>query len=253
MPKNIIVPNKGKWCLAGTDTPYTGLGHSRGVTYQYQDGVRTVLSKLSPNIQEYVNNLWEMENPQRRGLRNGIYYPFSTGISIDFGAGIDLDKQTPEFRKAAYQGFSEKQMNDELSKRAEVDLKYVDKTLRKYTQFPDTVSPSIKMGLMDMKHQVGSLGSYNKLLTAVANGNLQDIQEESKVSYRTEKSGDMKYDRRRHDLRNEKYFNYSKPLVSTSLPKYITPAKPKETFPTPNWNSFQWKPLGIGEIIGVSK
>lgn len=238
----IIVLNNGKWCLAGTNTPYTGLGHSNGITYQYKEGMRTILTKPAPNIQEYVDNLWEMENPQRRGLKNGIYYPFSTGISTDFGAGIDLDKQTPEFRKAAYQGFSESQMNDELSKRAKADLKYVDKTLRKYTTFPDTVSPNIKMGLMDMKHQLGRLGTYKKLLTAVANGNQQSIQKESKVSYKTDKTGNMIYDKRRHEMRNKMYFNYGKPSVPNALPKYLTPPKPIKALPTPNWDSFQWKP-----------
>lgn len=36
--KKTIVNNKGMWCLAGTNTPYTGLGHSNGITYSYKDG-----------------------------------------------------------------------------------------------------------------------------------------------------------------------------------------------------------------------
>lgn len=193
-----------------------------------------------------------MENPQRQGLKNGIYYPFPTELSIDFGAGIDLSKQTPAFRKAAYQGFSEKQMNDELTRRANADLKYVNKILRRYTRFPDTISPNIKMGLMDMKHQLGSLGIYKKMLTAVANGNQQGIQKESKVSYPSEKTGNMIYDKRRHKMRNETYFHYGKPSVSNPLPKYITPIKSTKTLPIPQWDSFQWKPLGLSKIFGVS-
>lgn len=250
--KKAIVNKNGKWCVQGTNAPYTGFGHSRGITSSYKDGVRTILTKPSPNIQENVDNLWEMENAQRNGLKNGIYHPFSTGISMDFGAGIDLSKQTPAFRKAAYQGFTEKQMNDELSRRAKADLQYVDKMLGKHTQYPDTVSPNMKMALMDIKHQVGSLNSYPKLLRAVAHGDLEGIREESKVSYKSEKNGKMTYDKRRHELRKEKYFHYGEPSAPKPLPKYITPARPVATLPVPKWDSTQWKPMGLGEIIGVN-
>lgn len=247
-----IVAKNGKWFLAESNVPYTGLGHSRGITSSYKNGVRTILTKPTPSIQEYVSNLWEMENPQRKGLENGNYYPFTTtNGSVDFGAGIDLSKQTPTFREAARRGFSEEQMNEELTKRATQDLKHVNEMLGKYTQFPDTVSSKIKMGLMDIKHQVGSLGSYKKLMNAVAHGNLEDIQEESKVSFLSGTTGKKEYDKRRHELRKEKYFNYGKLPVTNSLPKYLTPAKTERSFPLYKWGSNQKKTWGLGNIVGI--
>ena len=181
-----------------------------GKVYRYTlDGRKVLLSKPAPNPQRVVNNVWLYENPQRRGFVNGLYYPFVTANgNIDIGAGIDMSKQTAAFRREAQRGLTPQRMNQELYKRVYEHLGKVDTALRRYTNYPDTVSPQIKEGLADLRYQVGSLGGYPKLLQSVARGDLNGIRRESRVMYRNNKTGKMEYDKRRHEARLRDYFHY---------------------------------------------
>lgn len=199
-----------------------------GFTYRYTlDGRKILLSKPKPDPQRIVANLWQFENPQRRGFVNGLYYPFVTANgNTDIGAGIDMSKQTAAFRKEAQRGLTPQRMNQELYKRANEHLRKVDSALRRYTNYPDTVSPQIKEGLADIRYQVGSLGGFPKLLRAVAKGDLNEMRQESRVMYRNNNTGKMEYDKRRHEARCRGFFHYGQggfvgmasPLMESIIP-----------------------------------
>lgn len=167
------------------------------------------MTKPKPNVENFVRNIWNFENPQHRGYVNGKYRPFVTANgNIDIGAGIDISRQTPEFRREAYKGFTPEEMHKELTRRAAQKLQQALKALKPYTNFPDTVSPQIITGLADLSYQVGSLKGYPKLLQSVAKGDLKGIQRESRVMYRNNITGKMEYDKRRHEARQRNYFHY---------------------------------------------
>ena len=173
--------------------------------------------------------MWLFENPKRRGFVNGLYYPFVTANgNTDIGAGIDMSKQTAAFRKEAQRGLTPQRMNQELYKRANEHLRKVDTALRRYTNYPDTVSPQIKEGLADLRYQVGSLGGYPKLLQSVAKGDLNGIQRESRVMFKNKK-GQMQFDKRRYDARNSNYFYYRQGGMISPLMESIMPNTYKES------------------------
>ena len=190
---------------------------------------KVLLSKPRPNPQRVVKNLWLFENPQRRGFVNGLYYPFVTANgNTDIGAGIDMSKQTAAFRREAQRGLTPQRMNQELNKRVNEHLRKVDTALRRYTNYPDTVSPQIKEGLADLHYQVGSLGGYPKLLQSVAKGDLNGIQRESRVMFKNKK-GQMQFDKRRYDARNSNYFYYRQGGMISPLMESIMPNTYKES------------------------
>mgnify|MGYP004568247195 CR=1 FL=1 len=210
MKKFLLIKRKGQWFMPNSDKPFSGVASCNGFTYRYTlDGRKILLSKPKPDPQRIVANLWQFENPQRRGFVNGLYYPFVTANgNTDIGAGIDMSKQTAAFRKEAQRGLTPQRMNQELYKRANEHLRKVDSALRRYTNYPDTVSPQIKEGLADIRYQVGSLGGFPKLLRAVAKGDLNEMRQESRVMYRNNNTGKVEYDKRRHEARQRNYFHY---------------------------------------------
>ena len=211
MRKKIIVKRKGQFYIGNSSVPFSGVIRLvDGKVYRYTlDGRKILLSKPKPDPQRIVDNFWQFENPQRRGFVNGLYYPFVTANgNTDIGAGIDISKQTAAFRKEAQRGLTPQRMNQELYKRANEHLRKVDTALRRYTNYPDTVSPQIKEGLADIRYQVGSLGGFPKLLRAVAKGDLNEMRQESRVMYRNNNTGKMEYDKRRHEARQRNYFHY---------------------------------------------
>ena len=210
MYKDYYVRRNGQWISLNTGKPFSGIVRSGNLYFNLtKDGRKILLSKPKPDPKRIVANLWQFENPQRRGFVNGLYYPFVTvNGNTDIGAGIDMSKQTAAFRKEAQRGLTPQRMNQELYKRANEHLRKVDTALRRYTNYPDTVSPQIKEGLADIRYQVGSLGGFPKLLRAVAKGDLKGIQRESRVMYRNNITGKMEYDKRRHEARQRNYFHY---------------------------------------------
>ena len=230
MKRFILIKRNGQWFSPNSDKPFSGVASCNGFTYRYTlDGRKVLLSKPRPNPQRVVKNLWLFENPQRRGFVNGLYYPFVTANgNTDIGAGIDMSKQTAAFRREAQRGLTPQRMNQELNKRVNEHLRKVDTALRRYTNYPDTVSPQIKEGLADLRYQVGSLGGYPKLLQSVAKGDLNGIQRESRVMFKNKK-GQMQFDKRRYDARNSNYFYYRQGGMISPLMESIMPNTYKES------------------------
>ena len=230
MKRFILIKRNGQWFSPNSDKPFSGVASCNGFTYRYTlDGRKVLLSKPRPDPQRVVKNLWQFENPQRRGFVNGLYYPFVTANgNTDIGAGIDMSKQTAAFRREAQRGLTPQRMNQELNKRVNEHLRKVDTALRRYTNYPDTVSPQIKEGLADLRYQVGSLGGYPKLLQSVAKGDLNGIQRESKVMFRN-KNGQMQFDKRRYDARNSNYFYFRQGGMISPLMESIMPNTYKES------------------------
>lgn len=228
MYKDYYVRRNGQWISLNTGKPFSGIVRSGNLYFNLtKDGRKILLSKPKPDPQRIVANLWQFENPQRRGFVNGLYYPFVTANgNTDIGAGIDMSKQTAAFRKEAQRGLTPQRMNQELYKRANEHLRKVDSALRRYTNYPDTVSPQIKEGLADIRYQVGSLGGFPKLLRAVAKGDLNGMRRESRVMYRNNNTGKMEYDKRRHEARCRVFFHYGQggfvgmasPLMESIIP-----------------------------------
>ena len=230
MKRFILIKRNGQWFSPNSDKPFSGVASCNGFTYRYTlDGRKVLLSKPRPDPQRVVKNLWQFENPQRRGFVNGLYYPFVTANgNTDIGAGIDMSKQTAAFRKEAQRGLTPQRMNQELNKRVNEHLRKVDTALRRYTNYPDTVSPQIKEGLADLRYQVGSLGGYPKLLQSVAKGDLNGIQRESRVMFKNKK-GQMQFDKRRYDARNSNYFYFRQGGMISPLMESIMPNTYKES------------------------
>ncbi len=230
MKRFILIKRNGQWFSPNSDKPFSGVASCNGFTYRYTlDGRKVLLSKPRPDPQRVVKNLWQFENPQRRGFVNGLYYPFVTANgNTDIGAGIDMSKQTATFRREAQRGLTPQRMNQELNKRVNEHLRKVDTALRRYTNYPDTVSPQIKEGLADLRYQVGSLGGYPKLLQSVAKGDLNGIQRESRVMFKNKK-GQMQFDKRRYDARNSNYFYFRQGGMISPLMESIMPNTYKES------------------------
>lgn len=228
MYKDYYVRRNGQWISLNTGKPFSGIVRSGNLYFNLtKDGRKILLSKPKPDPKRIVANLWQFENPQRRGFVNGLYYPFVTvNGNTDIGAGIDMSKQTAAFRKEAQRGLTPQRMNQELYKRANEHLRKVNTALRRYTNYPDTVSPQIKEGLADIRYQVGSLGGFPKLLRAVAKGDLNGMRRESRVMYRNNNTGKMEYDKRRHEARCRGFFHYGQggfvgmasPLMESIVP-----------------------------------
>lgn len=230
MKRFILIKRNGQWFSPNSDKAFSGVASCNGFTYRYTlDGRKVLLSKPRPDPQRVVKNLWQFENPQRRGFVNGLYYPFVTANgNTDIGAGIDMSKQTAAFRREAQRGLTPQRMNQELNKRVNEHLRKVDTALRRYTNYPDTVSPQIKEGLADLRYQVGSLGGYPKLLQSVAKGDLNGIQRESRVMFKNKK-GQMQFDKRRYDARNSNYFYFRQGGMISPLMESIMPNTYKES------------------------
>lgn len=234
------VLRNGKWYNLATGKQFVGIVQSNGLRYQLtHDGKKILLTKPKPSTNVLIDNLWNAENPQRLGRRDGKYFPFSTANgNTDIGPGIDLGQQTPAFRRRAQQGFTQQQMDQEVKSRVNQQLRKVDEELQGHTNMPDTISPQIKAGLADLRWQTGSLLGFPKLLNAVSTGNLKGIQEESKTYYRNGQTGKMTLDKRRHDIRLRDYFHYGlggkmKPRQFSvpALPPIILPIPPLSFFP----------------------
>ena len=197
-------------------------------TYQLNsDGTKTLLTKPAPNPTILYNNLWQDENPTKKGFNGNRYKSFNTkvkysknhellpysndGYQHDVGAGINVEalkasnKKSDNMlgKKADAVGLSQQEVDSLMYNKINQNLDKVNEALKPYTQLTDTVSPQIKLGLADLRYQAGSLGQFPKLLEAVAKGDLQTIHNENRV--KTNNKGDS----RRQNIRNERYFYYN--------------------------------------------
>lgn len=167
--------------------------------------------KEDPSIDAFVNDLWANENPNNVGYRNGKYYPHKSpeGGKMTIGPGFKLDSGSHGIStKTANRGMTKTRLNQEARKIGKQHLAAVDQFLNygQTTNPADTVSPQIKMGLMDLRHQVGPLNEWSNLRQAVLEGDLDRIKKESTVTWND--NGKIKVDKRRKKIRDEKYFYY---------------------------------------------
>lgn len=170
-------------------------------------------------VERFINDTWETEYSVPKGYDpvTGLYFPYDSpeGGTKTIGPGFKLREDgsgdaTMFSAKEAARGVTREQINEKL--RAQGELQY-DKVLeflnQKGNRLPiDTINPNIMNGLMDLRFQVGTLGGWNNLREAVLNGDLEGIKKESKVTFKDEKTGKIKVDTRRNDLRAEKFWHY---------------------------------------------
>lgn len=186
---------KGYWYLEGSNhSEYRQLQNgerlttTRGSVQYFSNGTKKYLAKPKPNINVVINNLWKFENAQNNGFnpKTKTYRPYRTpNGNLDVANGIDL-KKNPKYKKEAQLGISKDRANQIASEVLMPEQKYIDNNLKKYTNYPDTISPQIKEGLLDMYWQLGNgLYKYQNLFNAIANGDISQIREESKVQYKT--------------------------------------------------------------------
>ena len=182
-----------------------------GYADKWNNYVRS-LPKIDPDINEFVDDLWENENPNNVGYRNGKYYPHKSpeGGKATIGPGFKLGSgQHNITEREAKRGITKSRLNQEARRISKQHLDAVDQFLNygQTTNPADTVSPQIKMGLMDLRHQVGPLNEWGNLRQAVLEGDLDKIKKESTVTWK-DKSGKVKVDKRRKELRDKKYWHY---------------------------------------------
>lgn len=208
---------KGYWYLEGSNhSEYRQLQNgerlttTRGTVQYFSNGTKKYLAKPKPNINVVVNNLWKFENAQNNGFnpKTKTYRPYRTpNGNLDVANGIDL-KKNPKYKKEAQLGISKDRANQIASEVLMPEQKYIDNNLKKYTNYPDTISPQIKEGLLDMYWQLGNgLYKYQNLFNAIANGDISQIREESKVQYKTP-TGKWNFDKGRYENRLNEYFHY---------------------------------------------
>ena len=169
------------------------------------------LPKNDPDINQFVDDLWANENPNNVGYKNGKYYPHKSpeGGKMTIGPGFKLDSGSHGIStKTANRGMTKTRLDQEARKIGKQHLKAVDQFINygQTTNPADTISPQIKMGLMDLRHQVGPLNEWSNLRQAVLNGDLEGIRKESTVIWND--NGKTKVDKRRKKIRDEKYFYY---------------------------------------------
>lgn len=184
-----------------------------GYAPMWNEYMRT-LPKDDPDINEFVDQLWEYENPDNVGYNSAKkkYYPHKSpeGGKMTIGPGFKLGSGSHNItEREAKRGVTKARLNQEARRSGNNYFKAVDKALNKgQTANPaDTVSKQMKYGLADILHQTGSLDNWPKLLNAVRNGDLENIKKESIVTWK-DSSGKVHEDVRRNNLRNENNWHY---------------------------------------------
>ena len=170
------------------------------------------LPKPDPDIDEYIKNLWLNENPNNKGYKNGKYYPHPSpeGGTMTIGPGFKLGSGSHNIStKEANRGVTKKRLDQEARRSAKRDMSHVKDFLNygQTTNPADTVSSNIIEGLMDLTYQVGPLWGWKLLREGVLEGDLDKIKKESIVTWK-DKTGKVKEDTRRNELRNKNNWHY---------------------------------------------
>ena len=171
------------------------------------------LPKNDPDINEFVDELWANENPNNVGYNpvKKKYFPHKSpeGGKPTIGPGFKIGSGSHRItKKQAERGMTKARLDQEARYIGKQHLNAVDQFINygQTTNPADTVSPQIKMGLMDLRHQVGPLNEWGNLRQAVLNGDLEGIRKESTTTWND--NGKIKVDTRRKKIRDEKYFYY---------------------------------------------
>ena len=174
-----------------------------GGAYNTQD---KVYSPYDPD--KLVNSIYEDENDVKKGYdpktNTWTFHKSVEGGSDSIGPGFKtLTKERKEYIKK----HGNKVSDDVLRSWLKEDIHQHDQKLQQELgQTWNQLPPHIKMGLIDMRHNLGSLSNFPKLIKAIQNKDLRGIQEESKTTY-VDKSGKRVFDERRWKRRVQKYFN----------------------------------------------
>lgn len=183
-----------------------------GYAPMWNEYMRT-LPKDDPDINEFVDDLWANENPNNAGYNKTKkkYFPHKSpeGGASTIGPGFKIGSGSHNItEREAKRGVTKTRLNQEARRVGKQHLNAVDQFLNygQTTNPADTVSPQIKMGLMDLRHQVGPLNEWGNLRQAVLEGDLDRIKKESTVTWKD--NGVTKVDKRRKKLRDEKYWHY---------------------------------------------
>lgn len=184
---------------------------------------------------DFIVDTWDSEYTIPRGYNEeqDLFFPYDSpeGGTQTVGPGLKLRKDGKGdaysfSREEATKGVTRAQINEKLANHANLQYQKVLEFLNQNgNRLPyDTISPNIMRGLMDLRYQVGSLGGWNDLREAVLNGDLNSIEKESKVTYKT-KNGQRKEDKRRNEHRAETFWHYSTggPLYPFSFSKQEKP------------------------------
>lgn len=229
---------RGQYLVNGklVSKPYVYRSLSDNKVYQINpNGTRNLLSKPQPDV---YKELWKTENPQKANYNNGKWYKYKDPKGWYIGPGFDYKLHgTEDFKQKVENGIgvTDQELNQQLNNYKNEVLSDVDKSLGRYTNFPDTISPQIKMGLIDVYWQSGRTGfkdwSRNKRLQkAAAEGNLEKIKENG-VSY-----VNGKLDTRRNNERIKKFWYYS----SGGILKFQFPSQPISRATDEYYNGTGW-------------
>lgn len=185
---------------------------------------------------DFIVDTWESEyngKPKGYNAETGKYYPYKSpeqDVNDKGTVGPGL-KVRPDGKGDAYSftesevrnGVTRQQIDEKLGNNAELQYAKVLEFLnQKGNRLPyDTISPSIMRGLMDLRYQLGSLGSYNKLREAVLKGNLKGIQAQGNVTYLNQQNQRVP-DTRRNEYRKTQFWHFDDggQLFSTGGPLY---------------------------------
>lgn len=155
--------------------------------------------KPDPNLDETLQETWVNENPNNVGLQSdGSWKPYYDKNRAQWliGPGFDYKQNGySEFKNGA----TTEQINDAVKEYHQHSLDLINNVyLPKFTNRPDTISPQIKNGLLDLRYQTGNLVKWTKLGKAISEGDIELIQKE----------GQVKDHSRRNNLRNKNNWNY---------------------------------------------
>lgn len=247
---------RGQYLVSGklVSKPYVYRSLSDNKVYQINpNGTRNLLSKPQPDI---YKELWKTENPQKANYNNGKGYKYKDPKGWYIGPGFDYKLHgTEDFKQKVENGIgvSNYELNQQLANYKNEVLSDVDKSLEQYTNFPDTISPQIKMGLIDVYWQSGRTGfkdwSRNKRLQkAAAEGNLEKIKENG-VSYIN-----GKLDTRRNNERIKKFWYYS----LGGILKFQSPSQPisratDEYYNGTGWHFVKGNQLKPSELVSFTR
>ena len=155
-----------------------------------------------------VNSIYEDENDVKKGYdpktNKWTFHKSAEGGSYNIGPGFKtLTKERKEYIKKHGNRVPDNVLRSWLKEDiSQHDQKLQQELGQTWNQLP----PHIKMGLIDMRHNLGSLSNFPKLIKAIQNKDLRGIQEESKTTY-VDKFGKTVFDERRWNRRVQKYFH----------------------------------------------
>lgn len=172
-----------------------------------QESVQKAAASLS--FEDFMEDLRITENPNKQGYKDGRWWPFRTANgNIDIGYGIDLSKQTKEFRdRVTKYGLSDEELREELLKRFNT---YQDNMKRLFAENDIDITKvpiNYQRGVIDMLHHLGynGMSKYKNFFAGIRNNDLEAIRREARTTFRN-KAGKRQLDKRRYDFRLNNYF-----------------------------------------------